>query len=92
MGGMPGGFEGVELQGRGLALSAIKPSENGECLVLRCVNLLEESVDGAWRLGASIREVLRARLDETPIDAVPFRDGVIAFQAPPRGVVTFLVR
>jgi alpha-mannosidase len=92
VGGMPGGFEGVELQGRGLALSAIKPSENGECLVLRCVNLLEESVDGAWRLGASIREVLRARLDETPIDAVPFRDGVIAFQAPPRGVVTFLVR
>lgn len=91
-GTMPAGFEGVELQGRGLALSAIKQSENGEWLVLRCVNLLDAPVDGAWRVGSPLREVRRARLDETPIEAVSVRDRMIAFEAPPRGIVTFLVR
>jgi alpha-mannosidase len=92
LGTMPPGFDGIELQGCGLALSTIKQSENGEWLVLRCVNLLETPVDGAWRVGIPLREARRARLDETPTEAVTVREGLIAFEAPPRAIVTFLIR
>ena len=83
--------EGAQLVGRGLAFSAMKESENGEWMVLRCVNLLDEPVAGAWRL-PSVREACLARLDETPLATRSVQNGVISFEAPPRAVVTMLVR
>jgi alpha-mannosidase len=83
---------GVELEGDGLALSAIKESEDGAWTVLRCVNLLEREQRGRWRLGFPAREARVARLDETPQAPLAIEDGSIAFVAPPRGVVTVLVR
>jgi alpha-mannosidase len=87
----PAFVEGVQLAGRGLAFSAMKESENGEWTVLRCVNLLDEPVSGAWRL-PSVREAFLARLDETPLAARSVQNGVISFEAPPRAMVTLLVR
>jgi hypothetical protein len=83
--------EGAQLHGRGLAFGAIKESEDGLWMVLRCVNLLDEVVSGAWRL-PSVRDACLARLDETPLAARPVESGVVHFEAPPRGIVTLLVR
>ena len=82
---------GPELVGQGLAFSAMKESEDGEWVVLRCVNLLESEVEGAWQLPAA-REAVLSRLDETPLEALPVHDGCIRFVAAPRQVVTILVR
>jgi alpha-mannosidase len=83
---------GVTLEGNGLALSTIKTSEDGEWLVLRCVNLTERAVEGAWTLGIPAREARASRLDETPGDPLELRDNRVSFAASPRAIVTLLVR
>ncbi len=83
---------GVALGGDGLALSAIKSSENGAWLVLRCVNLTERDAAGAWTLGSPAHEARASRLDETPGELVLIQDNRIAFTAPSRAIVTLLVR
>ena len=83
---------GAELIGRGLAFSTLKESEDGAGIIARCVNLLEHEVDGAWQFGFPIREALRARLDETPREALPHEHDRVTFRAGPREVVTILVR
>ena len=89
---IPAPVVGPELEGRGLAFSAIKPSERGEWLVLRCVNLTEEIVHGLWRLPFAPVAASMARLDETPTEQLrPVATGV-AFVAGPRAIVTILVR
>lgn len=82
---------GVVLSGSGLACSAVKPSEDGAWIVLRCVNLLESPVRGAWHIGG-IGEARLARLDETPLGALAVEDGAVPFEAPPRAIVTILAR
>ena len=83
---------GASLEGDGLALSAITTSEDGGWLVLRCVNLTERDVAGAWTLGAPIGEARASRLDETPGDIVFIQENRIAFTATPRAILTMLVR
>ena len=85
--------EGPALTGDGLALKAVKPSEDGTALVLRCVNLTDEPVSGSWRLPFEIDRAHRSRLDETPLREVPVPEegDRIAFDAGPREVVTLLV-
>ena len=89
---LPEPTRGAELHGAGLAFSALKDAENGECLIARCVNLLDEPVDGAWRFGFSIREAVHAQLDETPLRSLSIDGDLVPFRAPPRGVVTILIR
>lgn len=88
----PGSFHGVALEGAGLAFSAAKESEDGQWLVLRCVNLMDEARRGTWRLGAPVREAHIARLDETPLSPAGVDGDGVPFDAPPRAVVTVLVR
>ena len=85
-------LHGVALEGIGLALSGIKESEDGASLVLRCVNLFEREVAGAWRVGRRLSEAHLARLDETPLSPLVADNDRVAFMAPPRGIVTILVR
>ncbi|HEX6807725.1 MAG TPA: hypothetical protein VF118_07035 [Gemmatimonadaceae bacterium] len=89
--GRPRDTAGVELEGPGLAFLACTPSQDGEWTVLRCVNLCDQPVPGAWGCGFSVRQAMRARLDETPIEAVT-ASARIAFQAGAREIVTLLVR
>jgi hypothetical protein len=89
---VPGPVRGVELVGPGLAFSALKESEDGEWLVLRCINLRDEPTAGEWRLPFAAAQARLARLDETPISDLACRDGVVAFGVRPRDVVTVLVR
>ena len=89
---IPSPIVGAELRGRGLAFSTLKESEDGAWMVARCVNLLDEAVDGSWRFGVAPREAHTARLDETIIERIGITGDVIPFQAPPRAVVTILAR
>ena len=77
---------GPALFGQGLAFTTMKESEDGAWVVLRCVNLLDEAVEGGWQL-PGVREVVRSRLDETPLEP-----GGARFLVRPHGVVTILAR
>jgi len=90
--GVPHPTSGVALRGAGLALSAIKTSEDGAWMVLRCVNLTEHDVSGEWVLGAPVREARHARLDETPGEPIAVHDRVVRIAASPRAIVTVLAR
>jgi hypothetical protein len=86
---------GIELSGAALSSSAIKESESGRAIVLRCVNLSEREQAGTWTLPSPVESAHRARLDETPLEGIEAREvegkTVIAFTAGPRAVVTILV-
>ena len=86
------GTPGLELDGEGLAFSAAKESEDGEWLVLRCVNLTDKRVNGAWRLPFEPSEAKLARLDETPLGSGGVTGREVLFAAGPHAVVTLLVR
>ena len=89
---VPAPTRGIELEGAGLAFSCAKPSEDGAWLVLRCVNVTERTARGSWRLGVPLREAWVARLDETAVGPAELRGDLAFFEAPPRAVVTLLVR
>ena len=89
---LPAPVRGVELTGDGLGFSALKESEDGQWLVLRCVNVSDHPVDGQWTLSFDIRDARLARLDETPIAELKADARVVPFRARPRDVVTILVR
>ena len=89
---VPPATTGIALEGAGLAFGACKRSEDGEWMVLRCVNLLERAVEGSWAVDREIREARLARLDESPGAVLQVSDGWIEFVAGPRAVVTVLVR
>ncbi|HEX6315286.1 MAG TPA: hypothetical protein VFZ73_10530 [Gemmatimonadaceae bacterium] len=87
----PAAVTGAALEGDGLALSAIRQSEDGDWIVLRCVNHLDRDVPGAWHL-EDVHLAMVAALDETPRQELAVVEGRVAFVAPPRGIVTILVR
>jgi alpha-mannosidase len=86
---------GVELSGTALSASAIKESENGRGIILRCVNLSDREQAGTWTLPVPVESAHLARLDETVVQGLDARDedGLtrIGFTAGPRAVVTVLV-
>ena len=86
------GTPGLELDGEGLAFSAAKESEDGEWLVLRCVNLSDKRVNGAWRLPFEPNDAKLALLDETPLGTAGTTGREVMFAAGPHAVVTLLVR
>jgi alpha-mannosidase len=84
--------EGVELIGECLTFCALKESEDGQYLVLRCVNVGDATVAGRWRLPFDVHDTKLARLDETILTDLPSEGREVRFDAPPRAVVTLLVR
>ncbi len=88
----PGTVRGIALEGEGLAFSSAKESEDGQWLVLRCVNLLDEPRAGTWRLSAPCGEAHQARLDETITTPAEIDGARVSFLAAPRAIVTILVR
>lgn len=85
-------FAGLTLYGEGLGFSAAKRSEDGQWLVLRCINRRDTTVQGSWQLPRSPSVVCLSRLDETPGDALPHDGHRVDFTAGPHDVVTLLVR
>ena len=80
----------VELEGPGLVLSAVKPSEDGEAIVLRCYNARGEPVEGRWRLGRAAARAVLQRSDERGGRELPLGEGgrIIPFRAGPHALVT----
>ncbi|HWH53671.1 MAG TPA: glycosyl hydrolase-related protein [Gemmatimonadaceae bacterium] len=89
--GVPEPVSGVELHGLGLAFAAVKESEDGTALILRCTNLLEEPARGVWRLPFDTPTAALARLDETSMQEVEVQGRAIAVAAGPRAVATLRV-
>ncbi len=83
---------GLALNGTALAFSALKESESGEHIVLRCVNLSDVDQLGSWQWPCAVRDAWRARLDETPEERIPVSGSLIHFRAGPREIITVLVR
>jgi hypothetical protein len=89
---IPQPVRGPELVGPGLVFSAMKPAERGRGVVLRSYNATARPVSGAWRIPWPVRSAELARLDETPVAELGVgAGGTIAFEAPPRAIVTVLV-
>jgi len=90
---VPQAVSGPELSGEGLVFSAMKPAESGRGTILRCYNGTDKAVRGAWCVGWPVRSARLCRLDEQPLKNLRVRaGGVVRFEAPPRGVVTILLR
>jgi hypothetical protein len=92
----PSAVAGVTLEGTGLAFGAMMPDDAPDGVVLRCINVTESAVDGAWRIAAPVTEAWSARLDGTPERPLPieWEEGVavVRLRVPARGVSTVLVR
>lgn len=90
---VPRAVEGPALTGSGLVFKALKPAEEGNALILRCVNVTAEPARGVWAFPFVVTRAHRARLDETRRDEIGISaDGrEIAFEAGPREVVTIRV-
>lgn len=82
----------VNLEGEGLVLSAVKPAEQGDGLVLRCYNVGPLPRWGAWRVEPVPRAAWRVRADEEIAEAVIVAgDGTIRFRAEAHEIVTLRV-
>jgi hypothetical protein len=68
------------------------PAREPGVIVLRCVNRRDVEVRGAWRTARRIRDARLARLDETPLAPLPSGERSLSFVAPPRAIVTILLR
>ncbi|HET7549782.1 MAG TPA: hypothetical protein VFK04_00740 [Gemmatimonadaceae bacterium] len=84
-------LEPKELDGV-VAFSACKPTEEGDGIVLRCVNLADRTFSARWRIGARIAEAFLARIDETPLMRLATNGRAIDFDAAPRAVTTIIAR
>jgi alpha-mannosidase len=82
----------VALLGVGLSVSTVTLGQDGESLVLRCVNVTDTEQAGSWNVTPPHVSAQLARLDETPLGPLAVNGTAIAFRAAPRAVVTVLVR
>ncbi|HET8648711.1 MAG TPA: glycosyl hydrolase-related protein, partial [Gemmatimonadales bacterium] len=57
---------GFELQGEGLVMSAVKPAEDGQGVILRCYNPTSVPIEGRWLLPDSAHSAELTRADESP--------------------------
>jgi mannosylglycerate hydrolase len=64
---LPDGAELMHLEPASVVLSALKPAEDGDGVILRLLNPTDVEVDATVRLGLAIQAV-SVRLDETPDD------------------------
>ena len=79
------GVGGISLEGDGLVFSACHPTEEGGGLCLRCYNIRETPVSGAWRLGRAPSSASVVRADGTVVHALSPEDllPVVPVTVPP---------
>lgn len=83
-------ISGVSLEGEDLSFLACKRASDGSGVVVRCLNRSSRPAHGVWQL-KGIASAYLARLDETPLGALPVRGEAVAFEVPPYGVSTVLL-
>jgi alpha-mannosidase len=89
----PAPADSVELEGDGLVVSAVKPADTQDGIVLRCVNVSDGEVEGRWRFGRPRTRAWRVRADERAFADAPLAEGgrVLPFTAPPGAWVSHRV-
>ena len=77
---------------RDVLLSALKPAEQGDGIIVRLLNPTDRAVPAAVTLGFPATSVRAVRLDETPCDATVTLDaGTIRLELPPHALRSVLV-
>jgi alpha-mannosidase len=88
-GRLPSASSLLAVSGEGLALTGVKLSEEGEDLIVRCVNLTPARLEATLETFLPIREAIKARLDETPSETLAVEGGRrVRFPAGPHEIVT----
>ncbi|MBE3598832.1 MAG: hypothetical protein IMX02_08580 [Limnochordaceae bacterium] len=74
---LPDRVEGLRVEPASIYVSAVKRSEDGQALVVRLANILDTPSEVSVVAGFPLKEAWKARLDETPEEALETRgDGV----------------
>jgi mannosylglycerate hydrolase len=84
---VPAGRALLELSPRALLLSALKPAEQGEGVVVRVLNPTDAAHEAALRLGFPFASAEAVRLDETPTgDGLARHGDTLRFTVPPHAL------
>ena len=91
---LPPPTEGPSLDGEGLVVSAVKPADDGDGMVLRCVNVRDRHVEGRWVVPGGLAAAWRSELDERRGEParLSHEGTVLDLAVPPRALVTVRVR
>ncbi|HEX9611835.1 MAG TPA: glycoside hydrolase family 38 C-terminal domain-containing protein [Gemmatimonadales bacterium] len=83
----------IALEGEGLVFSCLKSARVGGGTVVRCFNVTDRPVRGAWRFGEGVRTAHRIRADERDSEALAVEDRgkTVPFDAGPHEIVTILI-
>ncbi|MDP9333060.1 MAG: glycosyl hydrolase-related protein, partial [Actinomycetota bacterium] len=77
----------LELDARYSVLSACKPSQDGDGIVVRVLNPTDESDDVTLHLGREVRRARPVGLDEQPSDFLVTHNGRdVGFPVPPHAL------
>ncbi|HZQ83321.1 MAG TPA: glycosyl hydrolase-related protein [Acidimicrobiales bacterium] len=77
---LPEGTSVIAVEPPGLVLSALKPADEGDGIVVRVLNPTGASIDAVVRCGVPIASAQPCRLDESAADgAVELTDGTVRF-------------
>lgn len=92
-GPLPATQTAVALEPAALVLTAIKPAESGQGLIVRFYNSSETAMGSRVRFGFPVREVVPANLLEAPIGPplAQGEDGAFALTVPAKRIVTLAV-
>jgi len=83
----------LALEPRRLLLSAVKPAEQGDGLVVRVLNPSDAALTARLRVGFSVVSAAAVRLDEEPAEHTVTIDGdTIRLEVPPRALRSVLLR
>lgn len=83
----------LALAPEGLVLSALKPREVGDGIVVRVLNPSEDPVRARLRLRFAITSAIAVRLDEEPADlAIEVEDDTVSFDVPAHALRSVLLR
>jgi mannosylglycerate hydrolase len=83
----------LSLEPATLVLSACKPAEDGDGLVVRVLNPSDEPLEARLAFGFDVADVALVRLDESPLaEPVTREDGHVPFSLPPHALRSVRVR
>jgi len=82
----------LEINPRQILLSALKPAEDDDGIIIRLLNPTAQAVDACVRLGFAIADARAVRLDETPADLpLSVAGNEISLAVPPHALRSVLV-
>jgi mannosylglycerate hydrolase len=82
----------LAVEPRGLVLTALKPADDGDGVVLRLLNPGDALLAGRVTTGFPVAEVVPVRLDETPLGPPCATAGSFAVDVPPHAQRSFRLR